>query len=303
MSGTVSDAATVTVASFSPALWQHRESRGECLNESKRQTKPPRVISLAPAMLGEGTTVSTFAVDGSEEPRQFPKLADAPAIIQHRSNSSAATKVASFVVGCSDPEKAERDAAVSSYCSTADTDDDNDELPRYVDPAGGLFKSPHIPWQTASVDPPRCPVPSVNPPRPFVLQLEHALTRETAVANVVRLEDATASEQFNNASVPLPSVGSAGHMFGTCRPCAFLYKVGCRGGKACVFCHLCPPEEKRRRRQERKEMHAAKRCERQLGLHVVGGRETWGPCKYQQGCDGWVFPPLIETKSTDSVYA
>ncbi|CAL1126058.1 unnamed protein product [Cladocopium goreaui] len=55
----------------------------------------------------------------------------------------------------------------------------------------------------------------------------------------------------------LPSVGSAGHANGNCKPCAFLFKVptetstkeGCESGMNCNFCHLCPPGEKKRRRK------------------------------------------------------
>eukprot|EP00438_Fugacium_kawagutii_P022008 Skav217036 [mRNA] locus=scaffold1803:410211:413697:- [translate_table: standard] len=50
----------------------------------------------------------------------------------------------------------------------------------------------------------------------------------------------------------LPSVGSAGHAFGTCRPCAFFYAKGCQNGYACSFCHLCDRGEKKRRQKQKK---------------------------------------------------
>jgi len=38
----------------------------------------------------------------------------------------------------------------------------------------------------------------------------------------------------------LPSIGSAGHHAGNCRPCAHHWRVGgCSKGKACAFCHAC----------------------------------------------------------------
>jgi len=49
----------------------------------------------------------------------------------------------------------------------------------------------------------------------------------------------------------LPTVGSADHYKGKCKPCAFLYTKGCENGYECPFCHLCPPEEKRRRQKEK----------------------------------------------------
>merc|ERR1719199_961458 len=47
----------------------------------------------------------------------------------------------------------------------------------------------------------------------------------------------------------LPSVGSAGHQQGTCKPCAFYHKQGCANGTQCSFCHLCGPEEKKKRQK------------------------------------------------------
>mmetsp|Transcript_52855 Transcript_52855/g.146475 ORF Transcript_52855/g.146475 Transcript_52855/m.146475 type:complete len:203 (-) Transcript_52855:347-955(-) len=37
----------------------------------------------------------------------------------------------------------------------------------------------------------------------------------------------------------LPSIGSAAHANGTCKPCLFLYEpIGCNSGYQCTFCHL-----------------------------------------------------------------
>lgn len=52
-------------------------------------------------------------------------------------------------------------------------------------------------------------------------------------------------------SVPLPSVGSAGHLAGTCKPCAFLHTRGCAAGPACSFCHLCDTDERKKRRKQK----------------------------------------------------
>merc|ERR1712059_52769 len=37
----------------------------------------------------------------------------------------------------------------------------------------------------------------------------------------------------------LPSMGSALHSSGKCKPCAFLHTKGCVNGTDCQFCHLC----------------------------------------------------------------
>lgn len=52
-------------------------------------------------------------------------------------------------------------------------------------------------------------------------------------------------------SPELPTVGSAGHCSGTCKPCAFMHSKGCSSGVQCSFCHLCFPGEKKRRKKER----------------------------------------------------
>lgn len=51
----------------------------------------------------------------------------------------------------------------------------------------------------------------------------------------------------------LPSVGSAGHSTGDCKPCAFFHSKGCGNGTRCTFCHVCGPDEKKRRRVEKKQ--------------------------------------------------
>eukprot|EP00929_Paragymnodinium_shiwhaense_P038213 TRINITY_DN20236_c0_g1_i1.p1 TRINITY_DN20236_c0_g1~~TRINITY_DN20236_c0_g1_i1.p1 ORF type:complete len:1236 (+),score=318.75 TRINITY_DN20236_c0_g1_i1:156-3863(+) len=48
----------------------------------------------------------------------------------------------------------------------------------------------------------------------------------------------------------LPSVGSAGHAKGTCKPCAFVLD-GCRSGTQCAFCHICKPEERQGKKRGR----------------------------------------------------
>mmetsp|Transcript_12360 Transcript_12360/g.20174 ORF Transcript_12360/g.20174 Transcript_12360/m.20174 type:complete len:174 (+) Transcript_12360:75-596(+) len=43
-------------------------------------------------------------------------------------------------------------------------------------------------------------------------------------------------------NITLPSVGSANHGLGSCRPCGFVHKgSGCSSGAECQFCHLCLP--------------------------------------------------------------
>merc|ERR1712087_522197 len=54
------------------------------------------------------------------------------------------------------------------------------------------------------------------------------------------------------------SKGSVLHFQGTCKPCAFFWKVvGCKYGSECEFCHLCDADERKRRNKEKRmAMHA-----------------------------------------------
>jgi len=53
------------------------------------------------------------------------------------------------------------------------------------------------------------------------------------------------------SGLELPSMGSAAHSLGTCKPCAFLHTKGCNNGLSCKFCHLCGPDVRKSRRQEK----------------------------------------------------
>jgi len=67
------------------------------------------------------------------------------------------------------------------------------------------------------------------------------------------------------------STGSVVHFQGSCKPCAFFWKVvGCKYGTECEFCHLCDADErKRRNKDKRMAMHALQSGGRS---HVMGGQ-------------------------------
>lgn len=52
----------------------------------------------------------------------------------------------------------------------------------------------------------------------------------------------------------LPSLGSAGHRHGTCKPCSFFFRAGCSPGPQCEYCHLCDAGEKKRRLRKKREL-------------------------------------------------
>lgn len=49
----------------------------------------------------------------------------------------------------------------------------------------------------------------------------------------------------------LPTMGSKLHYTQECKPCAFMYKDGCKSGVSCTFCHLCEPGEKKQRKKDK----------------------------------------------------
>jgi len=66
-------------------------------------------------------------------------------------------------------------------------------------------------------------------------------------APILRLADAIAEPELGSPA--MPTMGSAGHHLGNCKPCAFSYTRGCGNGTECPFCHLCPEGEKKRRQK------------------------------------------------------
>eukprot|EP00411_Alexandrium_monilatum_P040612 CAMPEP_0175411626 /NCGR_PEP_ID=MMETSP0095-20121207/42218_1 /TAXON_ID=311494 /ORGANISM="Alexandrium monilatum, Strain CCMP3105" /LENGTH=331 /DNA_ID=CAMNT_0016710607 /DNA_START=18 /DNA_END=1010 /DNA_ORIENTATION=+ len=60
----------------------------------------------------------------------------------------------------------------------------------------------------------------------------------------------------------LPSVGSAGHALGRCKPCAFFRSKGCHTGTECTWCHLCTRADLVHRKKAKKEKLRMKRTGR-----------------------------------------
>jgi len=74
-----------------------------------------------------------------------------------------------------------------------------------------------------------------------------------------------------------PSVGSAEHEAGKCKPCAFVHRpMGCADGAACIFCHFCEPDEKKRRQRQKFEATRQRRLSRKAAgagyLEAAAGR-------------------------------
>uniref|UniRef100_A0A7S4Q6V1 C3H1-type domain-containing protein n=1 Tax=Alexandrium monilatum TaxID=311494 RepID=A0A7S4Q6V1_9DINO len=75
-----------------------------------------------------------------------------------------------------------------------------------------------------------------------------------------------------------PTIGSQGHHFGTCKPCAFVHTKGCGNGTQCLFCHLCLPGEKKRRQRERFNIQQRARDAGVPAAALGGSRPTPSHC-------------------------
>lgn len=121
------------------------------------------------------------------------------------------------------------------------------------------------------------PSPTVS--TPDVAPIE--VIAEEKVASKPSQEAAIEAEVSASASPApgIPSVGSAGHSSGECKPCAFLHTKGCENGYACQFCHLCDAGEKKRRRRE-KQRNAGPSSTGAALLGTPGGRGHTIPSPY-----------------------
>jgi len=85
----------------------------------------------------------------------------------------------------------------------------------------------------------------------------------------------TLAGAVESGSPGLPSVGSACHHLGLCKPCDFLHRSsgGCQAGAACKFCHLCGPDEnKRRKAVKRDAMRAMRQWQYQKARQAAAGQ-------------------------------
>jgi len=82
-----------------------------------------------------------------------------------------------------------------------------------------------------------------------------------------RIRPASAAEEAD----ALPSVGSAGHARGVCRPCAHAWRPnGCFKGQECPFCHVCGEDDFRTKRK----LKAARRSTRERQPKVIVQSKT-----------------------------
>lgn len=126
------------------------------------------------------------------------------------------------------------------------------ELPLGTSPLADV--TPRTLEMTPESQPVKIPVPlnseaaDFSPGSPNVLRIADSLAEPQII---LQLSEALESPELGTPQ--MPTVGSAFHGQGRCKPCAFLHTKGCSNGVDCQFCHLCQPGEKKRRLKTKKD--------------------------------------------------
>lgn len=122
------------------------------------------------------------------------------------------------------------------------------------------------PWPQGFFGEPVCPAPQLPMP-----MYQAAPDHMPQLPQMPILTEHTGPQRHVDAEFlqeALPSLGSAQHKSGDCKPCAFLHSKGCTSGLNCEFCHMCEPGEKKRRQKEKRAFFSGMRSIRQF---VTGG--------------------------------
>jgi len=157
-----------------------------------------------------------------------------------------------------------------SDCSTADASEAGSTTSPLITPRGSSPAAPELGYAAAPLEAEvlaRANVQQEGAYSPGRILLHAANARKVAP---LRLAEAIPESMPGVPTVP--SVGSAGHHVGLCKPCDFTGRSGgCREGAACKFCHLCGPDVSRRRKKERQQfINAMKQCQKAAMASCVG---------------------------------
>jgi len=127
-----------------------------------------------------------------------------------------------------------------------------------------------------------------------------------------QLENTLVEADEAQEEAALPSIGSANHALGNCKPCAHAWKdAGCSKGASCTFCHLCEADDFRRRRKEKTQRLKAERSQRKKGdkdegLSAESAPRPVGPISQIPGVVGAQAVPgvgeLLTHYDADAVY-
>eukprot|EP00929_Paragymnodinium_shiwhaense_P083707 TRINITY_DN44702_c0_g1_i1.p1 TRINITY_DN44702_c0_g1~~TRINITY_DN44702_c0_g1_i1.p1 ORF type:complete len:268 (+),score=38.96 TRINITY_DN44702_c0_g1_i1:71-874(+) len=87
--------------------------------------------------------------------------------------------------------------------------------------------------------------------------------RRSRGPDLVRRDSEASLPESKSGLADLPSVGSAKHAAGTCRPCLHISaRTGCKSGRNCSFCHIAHEKKHRRRPCKAKRDH----CKRLVAM-------------------------------------
>jgi len=115
-----------------------------------------------------------------------------------------------------------------------------------------LTTSAKVPFERGAAGSSSWETASTADPAEDILSQHECLPEPTPI--VLNLCDAIAGRIAFQCTAACPSLGSAGHHLGNCRPCDFAARgADCRAGMACQFCHLCGPEERKQRKAQRRK--------------------------------------------------
>lgn len=152
-----------------------------------------------------------------------------------------------------------------SECSTAESSEVPPTLSRTSSAEKPVLKLSDVLSQSAT---PRVPGCAQRSPKRAAYEPGKAFTKASSPTLVLDLAGALGrgpvaapppppppppAPRCDDSMLKLPSLGSALHALGRCRPCDFMYRNdNCREGAACSFCHLCGPQAVRQRRKQRR---------------------------------------------------
>merc|ERR1712060_100053 len=107
------------------------------------------------------------------------------------------------------------------------------------------------PWFVSFTSPPPG-LPPVIETNGRITCSDPCIDSQAVLENLENQNDILASPQL---SLSFPSVGSALHGTGMCKPCCWFWKPeGCKHKKECLHCHLCSKVEASQRKINRKAM-------------------------------------------------
>lgn len=90
---------------------------------------------------------------------------------------------------------------------------------------------------------------AVNPS--FFFQVPRGLSEDGTSVGSLEFEGMPMPADSELGKPLLPTMGSRAHYTLECKPCAFMWKDGCKSGISCIFCHLCEPGEKKKRKKDK----------------------------------------------------